>query len=121
MRFLQNCILICGVILIGWINISPGLIYKGLAHAVGPDVVQVYEPSALGGDPAIPVVHVGNPNTDTGQRVVVYIRNDYREDEIQSAPRRTLKLLGFLVVIYFLVSLAGTLARRRTAEHLHHV
>ena len=121
MRFLQNSILICGVILIWWVNNSPGLIYKGLMHAIGPEVVTVYEPSSLGGDPTIPVVHVGDPNTDTGQRVVVYIRNDYRDDEIQSAPRRTLKLLGFLVVIYSLVSLVGALVRRRAAQPLPHV
>lgn len=103
---LQLCFLLLAIVALIGVNLPMAfpLFYrsvKGTQHAVGPDIVSVYLSAP---DYSVPLVSVrqgasANPNeslAETGQRVSVYLRNNYREKEIYYAPRLTLWIiLGF--------------------------
>jgi hypothetical protein len=105
-------------LLIGWIvllavnasDVFPR-VYKGRHHVVGTETVSVYVPDS---DPSRVTVPITNPSasfSETGQRVAVYVRNGYRDDEIQRTPRVTaLLLLGF-VLVYAIVTRITTKRR----------
>ena len=77
--------------------------YKGLYHVVGSPTVSVHVPhdsSTL----AVPVTNLNDTASETGQHVAVYLRNGYRDDEIQFAPRLTLALLLSFSILYAIIT-----------------
>ena len=82
--------------------------YKGVQHPVGSNIVTVYVPHGGSSIPALPVMlRSANPAdgySDTGQRVEVWLRNNYREDAIHRTPRKTIAILMCFGVLYPIIS-----------------
>lgn len=93
--------------------------YKGVQHPVGSDTVSVYSTGANSEAPAVPIIKVpANPNeasVNTGQFVAVYVRNDYRDGDVNRIPRVTLSILFGFALLYRIVS---WVTHRRPAQHL---
>ncbi len=90
-------------------------VYKGEFRPVGEDVVSVYTPGGSDGEPTVPVVRLeGGGFKDTGERVRVFLRNDYRWDgDAQWYPRATLCILTVMLVVALATSAADASRRRR--------
>lgn len=98
MKKAQTATLLVACIAILAVNLPYALpsFYKGAQQPVGSQLVAVYVPDPDSSALTVPVTNPRNGFSETGQRVSVYLRNDYRDDEIQLAPRLTLALvLGF--------------------------
>ena len=82
--------------------------YKGVQHPVGSNIVKVYVPHGGSSFPALPVMlpsaNPGDGHSDTGQRIEVWLRNNYREDAIHRAPRKTIAILICFGVLYSIIS-----------------
>lgn len=78
--------------------------YKDVQHAVGSELVSVYVPHSDSSTVTVPVTDSANNFSETGQRVSVYLRNGYRDDEIQFAPRLTLALLVGFGSLYVIIT-----------------
>ena len=105
MRHLQTAIALCGVFLIVTINLAPDFSYKGMQHPVGAEAIQVFQPALGDHDFEQPVWRYEEGFVDTGQRVLVELRSDYRDPHLLAKPNLTLLVIGFFVLLYFL---AGT-------------
>ena len=115
MRLVQNCIVLFGLFFIVLINILPDLLYVSWYHPVGEEAVRVYEAASMPAGPILPIFRAegGNPPTDTGQRVCVYLRSDYRDKHLLAKPNLTLLLIGILVALYLLSEIVA----RSTERH----
>jgi len=110
MLFLRKIVLIIGVSLTILVNISGAMrpMYKGVQEQVGTDLVQVYAFTDGSNEIPIPVKKWSSPNpndvngsiVETGEKVQVYLRNNYKDDDIIFWPRRTLWILGVTIVLY---------------------
>jgi len=78
--------------------------YKGVQHGVGTPTVAVYVSDHDPSIPTVPVVNPGNNFSETGQRVSVYLRNDYQDGEIRFAPRLTLVLLLGFGILFAIIT-----------------
>ncbi len=72
--------------------------------SVGPDVVSVYEPDADLA-PFVPIKKIdssrfADPFVDTGKRVAVSIRNDYRDRRAEQLARVTLLVMLVGAILY---------------------
>jgi hypothetical protein len=91
--------------------------YKGVQDQVGTDLVQVDTYTGRPGEIPIPVKKWSglNPNDvngtflETGERVRVYLRNDYKDDKIIFWPRMTLWILGTTILLYFAMGIGSRL------------
>ena len=83
--------------------------YKGVQRPVGPDLASVYVPfSDSEYEPPVPVMKWRGNNcdgglVDTGQKVLVCLRNSYKDDRIVFYPRVTLAILIPTVLIYLVL------------------
>jgi hypothetical protein len=78
----------------------------GIGHLLGEETVRVLElPASSSLTYTVPVQSFSEGHPETGQRVRVLIGNNYREDEIQFAPRVTLVLLLFFGWLYAVTTL----------------
>jgi hypothetical protein len=110
MLFFRKIVLLLGVSLTILVNISGAMrpMYKGVQKQVGTDLVQVYAFTDGSNEIPIPVKKWSSPNpndvngtfVETGEKVQVYLRNDYKDDDIIFWPRRTLWILGVTIVLY---------------------
>ena len=78
--------------------------YKGSHHPVGSPTVKVHVPASDSEALTVPVINRSDDFRETGQRVTVYLRNGYRDDEIQFAPRLTLSLLLGFGILYVIIT-----------------
>ena len=78
--------------------------YKGSHRPVGSPTVKVHVPASDSAALTVPVIEPTDGFRETGQRVSVYLRNGYRDDEIQFAPRLTLSLLLGFGVLYVIIT-----------------
>ena len=99
MNSAQRFILVTACIAILAVNLPFALprVYMGGYHAVGPDTVHVRLPSTNLNIPSVVI-------SETGQPVLVYLRNGYRDTETQLAPRLTLLLLFAFGSVYAIVT-----------------
>src|SRR5258708_3142718 len=103
---LPPIIAICGIIALVVVNTDLFMPhFKGVQHAVGSDVVSVYTADDDRSAASVPLQRLEvAPNnqssslSDTGQRVHVYIKNTYRDDDIRRAHSRSLKVLMFFLL-----------------------
>ena len=102
----QTAILLIACIAIFAVNFPYVLprYYKGVQHVVTSPTVSVYVPHPNSSTPTVPVINTNEGFAETGQRVLVYLRNGYRDDEIQFAPRLTLSLLLFFGFLYAVIT-----------------
>ena len=122
MRHLQTTILWCGLLLVVVINLAPDLFYVGTYHPMGAEAVRVYQPTVYDHDFDQPVwrLDVVEGVIDTGERVQVELRNDYRDQHLLAKPNLTLLVIGFFVLLYFLagmVMLASSARRHRRGRN----
>jgi hypothetical protein len=114
MRWVPTLIAICGVAAIALVNTELFMPhYKGVQHAVGHDVASVYTPH--GSDS--PLVPVESDSNDTGQRVHVYIKNSYRDDDIRRSHTLTITVLVTSVALYGLARLVCSWRYRVNASN----
>ena len=78
--------------------------YKGVQRPVGSEIVSVYVPNSDSSAVTVAITNPRNNFADTGQRVAVYLRNNYRPVEIPHAPRLTIALLLCFAIIYAIIS-----------------
>lgn len=101
----QKRIVIAALTLISVVNVisASGLssISNSVQHPIGPSYVSVY---IIGKEAALSVVPVqrvtSNAFLDTGQRVSVYLRNDYCSADGWTAPKLTLLIIAFSILFY---------------------
>ena len=89
--------------------------YKGFYHVVGSPTVSVRVPrdsSTL----TVPVTNLNDTTSEPGQHVAVYLRNGYRDDEIQFAPRLTVSLLLSFGILYAIITRITTRLSTRTPK-----
>jgi hypothetical protein len=117
MRHPHQMIWIAGLVIIGLINLwgAQPRMYKGVAHAVGSDVVWVYAPTDEQGELTVPVVTSGDL-TETGARVQVYLRYAYKEkdEEVLWCPRATLWVMAGCLLASVVAWAIGWWRARRT-------
>ena len=89
------------------INLAPDLLYKGIEHPVGAGALRVYQASANDHDFELPVwrEEAVEGTVDTGERVQVWLRSDYRDPHLLTKPNLTLLVIGFFVLLYLFVSI----------------
>jgi hypothetical protein len=81
--------------------------WKGVQHPVGSEAVSVYPVEHTDRASSSPSVAVTDPSKNfspTGERVMVYIRNDYRADDIKRIPYLTIWLLIGFTALFAIVS-----------------
>ena len=112
MRHLQTAIVLCVILLVVVINLAPDFSYKGMQHPVGAEAVQVFQSTLADHDFEQPVWRWGSEGgpIDTGQRVLVELRSDYRDPHLLAKPDLTLFLIGSFVLLYVLARLVAHLA-----------
>ncbi len=121
MRHFQTIIVLGGILLVVAINLAPDLFYVGTYHPVGAEAVRIYQPSVHDHDFDQPVWRMDAVEgvIDTGERVQVELRNDYRDPHLLAKPNLTLLVIGFFVLLYFLAGvvmrLASSARRPRTS------
>jgi hypothetical protein len=108
----QRTTLVIGWLAIFVINLSDASprMFKGWGHLVGPETVSVRVPGPDSSTMTVPVMRVADGFQETGQRVEVYVRNGYRADEIQHAPRLTIIVLVAFALSY---AIAGRIGGKR--------
>ena len=81
--------------------------YKGVQHDVGSKTVSVYVFDSDLHALSVPVIDPNKNFAETGQRVSVFLRNNYRDDEIQHPPRLTLAILLGFTIFYVIITRVG--------------
>ena len=87
--------------------------YMGVQRPVDKDVVSVYSVNGGQDEKPLPVMawdgagpnDINGKYVDTGQRVRVYLRNDYRNAPVPSYSRYTLWILGSTILLHFVMGL----------------
>ena len=121
MRVLPSVIAIGGIIALVLVNTDLSMPrYKGVQHSVGSDIASVYTADDDSSAPLVPIqrLQIDSKNqssslSDTGQRVHVYIKNTYRDDDIRRAHSATIRVLVFFVLLYGAAILVRALRDRR--------
>jgi len=107
--YMRRMIMILGLAAIAFLNFVGALprMYIGVGHQVGSDIVKVVRADDSDGnvlrsgqrvDLSMPVFESGS-STPTGQRVIVYLHNSYKDEKIEWYPRMTLCILGGTVLL----------------------
>ena len=78
--------------------------YYGVQRPVGSEIVSVYVPDPDSSALTVAVTNPRNNFADTGQRVAVYLRTNYRAVEVPRGPRLTIALLLCFAILYAIVS-----------------
>jgi len=89
-------------------------VYKGRHHLVGTETVSVYVPDSDPSGVTVPITDPSANFSETGRRGRVYVRNDYRDVEIQRTPRVTTLLLLGSVIVYATVTRITKMRRPET-------
>lgn len=105
------------VIVNAWYGLGVRFLSNSFQHEVGPAEVSVYLPTE--GSVITNVESIrGRGFVDTGQRVAVYLHNDYCGRESEFGPSRTtLLIVGIAMLLWFLVGKlapGGSPRRRRS-------
>ena len=110
MRHLRTIIVWGGLLLVVAVNLAPNLFYVEMYHPVGAEALRVYQPSVYDHDFDQPFWCLGGAEgvVDTGERVQVELRNDYRDPHLLAKPNLTLSVIGIIFVLYITI---GLLAR----------
>jgi hypothetical protein len=106
----QIIVLLLAAVVVSAINIPDALpqFHKVSRQPVGAETVSAYVPDAVPFAPTVAVQQIRGARDGTppaaGERVAVFIRSGYRDEEVQRAPRLTLATLVAFGGIFCLVT-----------------